>query len=92
MHFFVKISFFKLIGASNLGIRLYSNGVYNDGLWHYVEYYHNGISSTPTVTLYVDNVSDGSMTSYYYNIENDEYTKATMGVSAHTLTDYFDGY
>jgi len=83
---------FKLIGSSHLGITLYSNGVYNDGEWHYVEYYHNGITSTPTVTLYVDNVTDSSMTSYYYNIENDEYTKATMGVSVHSFTDYFDGY
>ncbi len=83
---------FKLIGSSYLGITLYSTGSYNDGEWHFVEYYHNGISSNPTVTLYVDDVFDNSMTSYYYNIENDEYTKATMGVNVHSSTDYFDGY
>ncbi|UCF49032.1 MAG: hypothetical protein JSU91_04600 [Thermoplasmatales archaeon] len=84
--------FFKLLGSSNLGIRLYSTGSYNDGSWHFVEIYHNGISSTPTATLYVDNVFDNNNTGYYYNMYNDEYTKATMGVNAHTLTNYFDGY
>jgi len=83
---------FKLIGASHLGITLYSNGIYNDGDWHFVEYYHNGITTSPTVTLYVDNISDNSNSNYYYNIENDEYTKAKMGVNAHSSTDYFDGY
>lgn len=82
---------FRLIGASNLGITLYSTGTYNDDQYHYVEYYHNGISSSPTASLYVDDEYDNSATSYYYNIENDEYTKAKMGVNAHTSTDYFDG-
>jgi hypothetical protein len=32
------------------------------------------------------------MTNYYYNIENDEYTKAKMGMNAHSSTGYFNGY
>jgi hypothetical protein len=83
---------FKLIGSSHLGITLYSLNSYNDGSYHFVEYYHNGISTNPTVSLYVDNNFDNSMTSYYYNIENDEYTKAKMGMNAHSSTSFFDGY
>ena len=73
------------------GIILYSNGIYDDGDWHYVEYYYNGITSNPTLTLYVDNILDNSITHWLCDIENDDYSKTTMGMHAHYLTDYFDG-
>jgi len=82
---------FILKGSSNLGITLYSTGTYNDGSWHFVEYYHFGISTSPTVILYVDDDFDNIASHYYYNQVNDEYVKTKMGVHAHTLTDYFDG-
>lgn len=83
--------FFKLVGSSNLGVRLYSNEIYNDGTWHFVEYYHFGISTSPTVELYVDDDFDNSASHYYYDMGNDEYIKTKMGVHVHTSTDYFDG-
>ncbi|KYK23485.1 hypothetical protein AYK24_07520 [Thermoplasmatales archaeon SG8-52-4] len=83
---------FILKGSSNLGITLYSTDTYNDDSWHFVQYYHFGISSTPTVNLYVDGYFDNSATHYYYNQENDEYVKTKMGVHVHTSTDYFEGF
>ena len=83
--------FFKLIGSSHLGINLYSSEGYNDGEWHFVEYYHMGISTNPTVLVYVDGNFDNSMSSYYYDMGNDEYTKFKMGVNAHSSIGYFDG-
>lgn len=83
--------FFKVVGSSNLGVRLYSNGIYNDDSWHFAEFYHFGISTSPTVKLYVDGYYDNSATHYYYNQLNDEYIKTKMGVHVHTLTDYFEG-
>ncbi|UCF49566.1 MAG: hypothetical protein JSU91_07395, partial [Thermoplasmatales archaeon] len=74
------------------GIQLYSNGSYNDGQWHFVEYYHNGITSSPTATLYVDNVLDISVTHYLCDIENVDFGKCKMGMHAYYSTDYFDGY
>jgi hypothetical protein len=73
------------------GTRLYSTGTYNDGAWHTVEYYFNGISTAPTATLYVDDELDNSVTHYLHDFENIDFKKATMGVHVHTFTDYFDG-
>jgi len=82
---------FKLIGSSHLGINLYSSEGYNDGAYHTVEFYHKGNSANPTVDVYIDSSFDNSQTSYYYNMENDEYTKAKMGMNAHSSTGYYDG-
>ncbi len=73
------------------GTVLYSDGAYNDGEWHFVEYYFNGISTSPTATLYVDNVLDNSVTHFLHDFENIDFTKAKMGVHVHTATDYFEG-
>jgi len=74
------------------GIILYSNGTYNDGDWHHVEYYHNGISSNPTVTLFVDGVFDSTFTHWLCEIESDDYALCTLGIHSYNSTDPFDGY
>jgi len=74
------------------GIILYSNGTYNDGDWHHVEYYYNGISSNPTVTLVVDGDFDNNMTHWLCEIESDDYAKTRIGNHAYYATDPFDGF
>ena len=74
------------------GIKLYSNGAYNDGDWHHAEYYFNGITSNPTATLYIDNSLDSIVTHWLCEIESDDYAKAKMGMHAHSEKDYFDGF
>jgi len=73
------------------GIILYSDGVYNDGDWHHAEYYFNGITTDPTVTLYIDDSLDSKFTHWLCEIENDDYSKTKMGMHSHTSTDYFEG-
>jgi hypothetical protein len=73
------------------GIKLYSNGVYNDGDWHKAEYYYNGITSNPTVSLYVDDTLDITKTHWLCEIENDDYSKTKMGMHSHSDADYFNG-
>jgi len=73
------------------GIKLYSTGVYNDGNWHKALYYYNGVTSNPTVSLYVDDTLDITKTHWLCEIENDDYSKTKMGMHSHTNTDYFNG-
>ena len=74
------------------GIILYSNGSYNDGIWHVAEYWFNGIRSNPTVTLYVDGTFDSTITHYLCEVESVDYSKTNMGAHAHSSTNFFDGY
>ena len=73
------------------GIILYSNGTYDNGGWHNATYYYNGITSNPTVTLYVDGNFDSEINHWLCEIENDDYSKTKMGMHAHSSTDYYDG-
>jgi hypothetical protein len=73
------------------GIILYSNGSYNDNEWHHAEYYYNGITSNPTLTLFIDGDLDTSFTHWLCEIENDDYSKATMGMHSHTSSEFYDG-
>ena len=83
------ILFYKI--TQLCGIILYSNGSYNDGDWHEAKYYYNGITSNPTVTLFVDDVLDSEFTHWLCEIEHDDYSKIKMGMHSHTDTDYYDG-
>ncbi|KYK26203.1 hypothetical protein AYK20_03925 [Thermoplasmatales archaeon SG8-52-1] len=74
------------------GIRHFSSNSYNDGIWHNATYYFNGITTNPTVTLYVDGEFDNSVTHWLCGISNDEYSKTKIGRHAHTSTDYFEGF
>ncbi len=73
------------------GIRHFSSNSYNDGIWHNATYYYNGISSNPTVTLYVDGDFDSSVTHWLCGISNDEYAKTKIGRHAPSSTGYFEG-
>jgi hypothetical protein len=85
-----SLLFYKI--TQQCGIILYSTGTYNDGDWHHAKYYYNGISSNPSVTLFVDDVFDNNITHWLCEIENDDYAKTKMGMHSHFSTDYYDGY
>jgi hypothetical protein len=84
-----SILFYKI--TQMCGIILYSSGSYADGDWHHAEYHYNGITSNPTVTLYVDDVFDCTATHWLCEIEHDDYAKTKFGMHAHYSSDYFDG-
>ncbi len=73
------------------GITLYSKGNLADGKWHHAVYYYNGITSDPTVELYVDGKFDGNKTDWLCNIYNDNYQKTKMGRHSRFERNYFDG-
>jgi hypothetical protein len=75
----------------NCGILMNSTGTYNDGAWHYVEIYYNGISSNPMVDIYVDGTFDSTYEKYVCSFFSDQFKYAQMGRNSHELTDYFDG-
>jgi hypothetical protein len=78
--------------TQNCGIKHYSSGTYNDGDWHHAVYYYNGITTNPTVTLYIDDDFDSSMTHWLCEIEHDEFAKTRIGMHAYYSTDAFNGY
>jgi hypothetical protein len=73
------------------GIQLTSKGTYNDGDWHYVEIYYNGISAEPTVELYVDNEFDCNITHWVCAFYSDQFYKAKIGTRSYDPTNYFKG-
>ncbi len=73
------------------GIALYSTGSYNDGNWHHAEYYFNGITANPTVTLFVDNTYDNSVTHWLCEVQNDDFSKTRLGMHAVYSSDYYNG-
>ena len=85
-------SLFLKAWTSMCGISLTSSSTYNDGDWHDVEFYFNGITANPTVTLYVDSLLDNSITHWLCEIENDDFARAKMGLHAHDSSDPFTGY
>jgi len=75
----------------NCGILMNSTYTYNDGSWHFVEIYYNGISSNPLVELYVDGTLDDTYIKYVCSFYADQFKYAQMGRNSHELTDYFEG-
>ena len=73
------------------GIEFYSKGTYNDNKWYHVVYYFNGITSNPTVELYVNGSFDNNKTEWLCPIQSDEFTKAKIGRRASDSSEYFDG-
>ncbi|KYK21810.1 hypothetical protein AYK24_08675 [Thermoplasmatales archaeon SG8-52-4] len=74
------------------GISLYSINTYNDGQWHYAEFYFNGITANPTISLYVDNVFDSSISDWLCEISNDDFAKTKIGKHAYNSSNCFNGF
>jgi hypothetical protein len=75
----------------NCGFTLYTDSSYNDYTLHYVEIWYNGITSEPTATIYVDNESEGSITTWVCPTYNWEFFVTKIGRRCNDSTGYFDG-
>jgi hypothetical protein len=73
------------------GIMLTSEGTYNDGEWHYVEIWYNGMPANPIVEMYVDDDLDTSLEYYVCSFEANMFTKAKIGTRSNDTVEYFDG-
>ena len=74
------------------GISLVSSGTYdNEDEWYHAEFYFDGITSNPTIDLYVDDDFDSTVTHWLCEIANDDYGKTKIGAHAYNLSDPFEG-
>jgi hypothetical protein len=77
------------------GILMWSEGIYNDGSWHYVEIYYNGHAETrkqnSTGTIYVDGSFEGIFLYEVCAFWDDQFRYAQMGRDSNESDDYFDG-
>jgi len=68
-----------------------NNNGYNNGSWHFVEVYYNGITANPTIDLFVDGELDISYIDYVCAFSSDNFKLASMGRNSFEEIDYFDG-
>ena len=73
------------------GLIMWSNESYNDGLWHFVKVYYNGITSNPIVYIYVDGDLDKYYEKYICDFHSDNFKYAQLGRNSDEKIDYFDG-
>jgi hypothetical protein len=73
------------------GPTLQTENTFNDGQWHYVEIYYNGITANPTIKIYVDNELEGEKTQWVCNFWDELITKIKMGRDSNDSIDFFDG-
>lgn len=79
------------ITTPSCGFLLTSNYTYNDGLWHHAEIIYNGISSNPTIEMYVDDAFENSITIWVCHFEVDGFNKANIGINCFNSTKPFYG-
>ena len=73
------------------GITLTSEGIYNDGEWHHVEVWYNGMPANPIVKMYVDDELDNSIEYYVCQFDADLFTKAKIGTRSNDSQNFFNG-
>ena len=79
------------IWTSVCGIETYSNENHNDGSWHEVGIYYNGITAKPTMEIYIDGELEGSRTKWLCEVEDSDFNKAKIGRRAHSEVYFFGG-
>ena len=79
------------ITTPSCGFLLTSNYTYNDGLWHNAEIIYNGIAANPTITIYVDDDFENSITIWVCHFEIDGFNKAKIGINCFNSTKPFNG-
>ena len=79
------------VKVTSCGFEFNTNDDYNDGSWHYVEIWYNGITNEPTVTIYVDDKEDGIITNWVCPFHSVEFGKIKIGRRSHNESNYFEG-
>ena len=72
------------------GVTVTTDGTYNDGEWHFVKIYYNGITSNPTVQIYVDDELDAELTQWICHSSYD-FSKIKMGRNSNDSTVFYEG-
>jgi hypothetical protein len=73
------------------GISLNASEDLNDGLWHYVEIIFNGITTDPTVEIYIDYKLEAKLTDWLCEIESSDFLETAIGKRASDNTGFFEG-
>ena len=71
------------------GINVSTENSFNNNQWHNLEVFFNGITSNPTVDLYVDGDPEGSLTEWLCDIENTDFSRAKIGRRGYEAEGYF---
>jgi len=73
------------------GITLFTSEGLNNGAWHETKIYFNGITTDPTVEIFVDDNLDTSITDWLCEIESSDFLAASIGKRASEDTGFFNG-
>ena len=73
------------------GLSLNAGEDLNDGLWHYVEIIFNGITTDPTVEIYIDYELKATITDWLCEIESTDFLATAIGKRASEDTGFFEG-
>jgi hypothetical protein len=80
------------IWTSVCGIETYSDENHNDGEWHKIDIFYNGITAKPTMEIYIDGELEGSRTKWLCEVEDSDFNKAKIGRRAQTEQYFFNGH
>jgi hypothetical protein len=73
------------------GISLTTSENLNNGSWHKVNIIFNGITTDPTVDIYIDDKLDATITEWLCDISSIDFLRTTIGKRASDDTGFFDG-
>ena len=79
------------IWTTMCGINLFTSEGYNNGAWHEIKIYFNGITTDPTVEIYIDSNLDISYTDWLCEIESSDFLAAAIGKRASESSGFFEG-
>ena len=66
------------VWTSLCGISLCTGGGFNNGQWHFVEIYFNGITTNPTIEIYINETLKASITDWLCDIESSDFLKTNI--------------
>jgi hypothetical protein len=79
------------IKVTSCGFDFNTDDTYNDGDWHYVEIWYNGISCEPTVTIFVDDQFEKDITHWVCPFTYNEFDKVKIGRRCSNETNFYEG-
>jgi hypothetical protein len=73
------------------GMTIFTSEGLNNGAWHEVKIYFNGITTDPTIEIYIDDNLDNEITDWLCEIESTDFLAAAIGKRASESTGFYDG-
>lgn len=81
----------KVQASEDCEITLNSSNSYNDGMWHFIEGIYHGNEQYPSMDLYVDKNFIKSSEAWLCDMDNNDFTKAKIGMTSYNSLDSFQG-